>query len=295
MEEIKCQFVRLYNEDKRGFQGIALKEASLKFMAQRNRIMEEINAEKTLKLQEERYILDDLQNSVFQEKRQLCNRVHAFSEEYGLLTMMKNQKGFPFQHRRWPNTSQGICSHAFEDEHQLESVIAAMEAELSVADTKLEVSRLHLASVQEEHLHLLPSPTDGHKLQEIQDLKQQTELLEAQCEAVQQELDWQYLIFKQGVNVENRQKADNIEQAADLSGNAGIFVAKVTRALENSIVENKQQAVPSEPGKPAHRPFVPKIPSKMSLRVTLQKTHSLEKQVSDLLNSAKPPPKPGKS
>jgi hypothetical protein len=38
----------------------------------------------------------------------------------------------------------------------------------------------------------------------IQDLKQQTELLEAQCEAVQQELGWQYLILKQAVNVESR-------------------------------------------------------------------------------------------
>jgi hypothetical protein len=55
---------------------------------------------------------------------------------------------------------------AAEDEHQLESVIAAVETELSAADSKLEVSRLHLASVQEEHLHLLSSPTDGHKLQE---------------------------------------------------------------------------------------------------------------------------------
>jgi hypothetical protein len=60
----------------------------------------------------------------------------------------------------------GICIHTYEDEHQLESVIAAVEAELSVADTKLEVSRLNLASVQEKHLHLHPSPTDGHKLQE---------------------------------------------------------------------------------------------------------------------------------
>ncbi|XP_023723363.1 uncharacterized protein LOC111873144 isoform X3 [Cryptotermes secundus] len=209
--------------------------------------------------------------------------------------MMKNPKDFPFQHRRWLNTSQGICIHACEDEHQVESIIAAVEAELSVADTKLEVSRLHLASVQEEHLHLLPSPTDGHKLQEIQDLKQQTELLEAQCEAVQQELGWQYLILKQAVNVENsRQKADDTEQTAELSGYTGMVVAKVTGSLENSTVENKQ-AMSAEPGKPARRPFVPKIPSKMSLRGTLQKTPYLEKQVSDLLNSAKPPAKPGKS
>jgi hypothetical protein len=60
----------------------------------------------------------------------------------------------------------GICIHAFEDKHQLESIIVAVEAEVSVAETKLEVSRLQLASAQEEHLHLLPSLTDGHKLQE---------------------------------------------------------------------------------------------------------------------------------
>jgi hypothetical protein len=65
-----------------------------------------------------------------------------------------------------PVIAAETCIHAFEDEHQLESVIAAMEAELSAADSKLEASRLHLTSVQEEHLHLLPSPTDGHKLQE---------------------------------------------------------------------------------------------------------------------------------
>jgi hypothetical protein len=57
MEEIKSQFVGLYNENKRMLKEIALKEASLKFMAQRNRIMEEINTEKKLKLQEERHIL----------------------------------------------------------------------------------------------------------------------------------------------------------------------------------------------------------------------------------------------
>jgi hypothetical protein len=50
---------------------------------------------------------DDLQNRVFQEKRQLCSRVRAFSDEYGLLAMMKNPKGFPFQHRRLLNTSEG--------------------------------------------------------------------------------------------------------------------------------------------------------------------------------------------
>ncbi|PNF17214.1 hypothetical protein B7P43_G05216 [Cryptotermes secundus] len=244
MEEIKSQFVKLYNENKRVFKEIALKEANLNFMTQKKRIMEDINAEKILKLQEKRHILDDLQNRVFQEKRQLCSKVRIFSDEYGLLAMMKNPKDFPFQHRRWLNTSQGICIHACEDEHQVESIIAAVEAELSVADTKLEVSRLHLASVQEEHLHLLPSPTDGHKLQEIQDLKQQTELLEAQCEAVQQELGWQYLILKQAVNVENsRQKADDTEQTAELSGYTGMVVAKVTGSLENSTVENKQAMI----------------------------------------------------
>jgi hypothetical protein len=60
----------------------------------------------------------------------------------------------------------GTYIHTFEDERHLESIIAAMDAELSAANSKLEVSRLHLASVQEEHLHLLPNPTDGHRLQE---------------------------------------------------------------------------------------------------------------------------------
>lgn len=57
MEEIKSQFVGLYNENKRMFKEIALKEANLIFMTQRKRIMEEINAEQILKLQEERHIL----------------------------------------------------------------------------------------------------------------------------------------------------------------------------------------------------------------------------------------------
>jgi hypothetical protein len=58
MEQMKSHSVRLYNESKRGKEKErALKEASLKFMAQRSRIMEEINAEKKLKLQEERHIL----------------------------------------------------------------------------------------------------------------------------------------------------------------------------------------------------------------------------------------------
>jgi hypothetical protein len=57
MEEIKSQCAGLHNENKRMSKEIALKEASLKFMAQRSRIMKEINAEKKLKLQEERHIL----------------------------------------------------------------------------------------------------------------------------------------------------------------------------------------------------------------------------------------------
>jgi hypothetical protein len=58
MEQIKSHSVRLYNESQRRQEKeIALKEASLKFMAQRSRIMEEISAEKKLKLQEERHIL----------------------------------------------------------------------------------------------------------------------------------------------------------------------------------------------------------------------------------------------
>jgi len=38
----------------------------------------------------------------------------------------------------------------------------------------------------------------------LQDLKQQTKLLEEQCEAVQQELGWQYLILKQAAKTESR-------------------------------------------------------------------------------------------
>jgi hypothetical protein len=57
MEKTKSRSVRLYDEKKRMFKEIALKEASLKFMTQRSRIMEEIRAEKKLKLQEERHIL----------------------------------------------------------------------------------------------------------------------------------------------------------------------------------------------------------------------------------------------
>jgi hypothetical protein len=38
----------------------------------------------------------------------------------------------------------------------------------------------------------------------MQDLKQQTELLEAQCEAVQRELGWQYHIWKEAINVESK-------------------------------------------------------------------------------------------
>jgi hypothetical protein len=60
----------------------------------------------------------------------------------------------------------GTCIHTSKDEQQLKLVVAAMEAELSVADSNLEVSRLHLASVQEERLRLLCSPTDRHKLHE---------------------------------------------------------------------------------------------------------------------------------
>lgn len=180
---------------------ITLKEANLKFMEQRNRIMKEIISEKKMKLQKERDVLDNLQNSVFQEKRQLCSRVREFSNKYGLLATMKKHSDLALQHKRWLNTSEGTCIHAAEDDSQLESVLAAIEAELCDVDSKLEVSRLHLTSLQEERLHLLHTPSNEQKLHEIQDLKNQTELLEVQCEAVQQELGWQYLILKQAANV----------------------------------------------------------------------------------------------
>lgn len=42
---------------------------------------------------------------------------------------------------------------------------------------------------------------------------------------------------------DSRQKADDTEQAAELSGSTGMVVAKVTGSLENSTVENKQQTM----------------------------------------------------
>ncbi|KDR10647.1 hypothetical protein L798_14323 [Zootermopsis nevadensis] len=275
---------------------ISMKVANLSFKEQRNRIMKEINAEKKQKLLEERRVLDDLHNRVFQQKRQLCSRVREFSDKYGLLAMMKNPSGFSVQPRRCVQTNEETCIYESMDEEQLKSVVAAMEAELSVADAKLEESRLHLASLQEEHLHLLHSPTGGHKLQELHDLKQQTELLESQCEALQQELGWQNLIMKQGTNIDNtEQKADNIEQVFETTDITCMVPAKVTRTSENSGVEHKQGILPLEPSKSNCRPFVPKIPSKMSLKMTLHRSHDLEKQLCELLSSAKSSPKPGKS
>lgn len=201
LQKIKFQFSGLDKENTIMLEEITLKEANLKFMEQRNRIMKEIISEKKMKLQKERDVLDNLQNSVFQEKRQLCSRVREFSNKYGLLVTMKKHSDLALQHKRWLNTSEGTCIHAAEDDSQLESVLAAIEAELCDVDSKLEVSRLHLTSLQEERLHLLHTPSNEQKLHEIQDLKNQTELLEVQCEAVQQELGWQYLILKQAANV----------------------------------------------------------------------------------------------
>jgi hypothetical protein len=57
MQEIKSQFADVDKGKKRVPKEISTKEASLKFMEQRNRIMKEINAEKKQKLQEERHVL----------------------------------------------------------------------------------------------------------------------------------------------------------------------------------------------------------------------------------------------
>lgn len=57
MQEIKYQFVDVDKAEKRLPKEISMKEASLKFMEQRNRIMKEINGEKKHKLQEERRVL----------------------------------------------------------------------------------------------------------------------------------------------------------------------------------------------------------------------------------------------
>jgi hypothetical protein len=61
---------------------------------------------------------------------------------------------------------EGTCIRAAEDDCHLESVLTAIEAELCDADSKLEMSRLHLASLQEEHLHLLHTPSNEQKLHE---------------------------------------------------------------------------------------------------------------------------------
>lgn len=195
LQKIKSKFSGLDKENMLILEEIALKKANLKFMEQRNRIMKEIISEKKLQLQKERDLLDNLQNRVFQEKRQLCRRVREFSNKYGLLVTLKKPTNLALQHKRWLNTSEG------EDDCHLESVLAAIEAELCDADSKLDISRRHLASLQEEHLHLLHTPSNEQKIHEIQNLKHETELLEVQCEAVQQELCWQYLILKQAANV----------------------------------------------------------------------------------------------
>jgi hypothetical protein len=57
MQEMKSQFAGLDKEREQMPKEIALKEASLKFLEQRNRIMKEINLEKKQKLQEERHAL----------------------------------------------------------------------------------------------------------------------------------------------------------------------------------------------------------------------------------------------
>jgi hypothetical protein len=56
--------------------------------------------------------------------------------------------------------------HAGEDDCQLESVLAAIEAELCDADSRLEMSRRHLASLQEERLCLLHTPSNEQKINE---------------------------------------------------------------------------------------------------------------------------------
>jgi hypothetical protein len=53
-----------------------------------------------------------------------------------------------------------------KDERKLKSVVAELEAELSVTYSNLEVSRLHLASVQEEHFRLLHSADDEDECNE---------------------------------------------------------------------------------------------------------------------------------
>lgn len=61
---------------------------------------------------------------------------------------------------------EGTCIHAGEDDCQLESVLAAIEAELCDADSRLEMSRRHLASLQEERLRLLHTPSNEQKINE---------------------------------------------------------------------------------------------------------------------------------
>jgi len=57
LQKIKSQFSGLDKENMLMLEEIALKEANLKFMEQRNRIMKEIISEKKLQLQKERDLL----------------------------------------------------------------------------------------------------------------------------------------------------------------------------------------------------------------------------------------------
>ncbi|XP_069697236.1 coiled-coil domain-containing protein 186-like [Periplaneta americana] len=234
------------------------KEAELEFLKQKLAIMKEINTEKKEKLQKEKHILDELQNSVFRGKIQFCNQVRQFTEENGLLATMN---------RFDLSTFRGICRNSRKKKKELESTLSEMEAELALVDSELESSQRRLKTAQEHHARLLQSPTYRRKVFDLECSGQQEGVLQMQCKTLQQN------ITLKGTSVENSGNtlATQVEQMAcgTARHNNEENIVEPTSS-GNDIMELSMPSISNA----SHRPFVPKVPSKMLLAETLRRSQT---------------------
>ncbi|PSN57260.1 hypothetical protein C0J52_02522 [Blattella germanica] len=144
---------------------------------QRNKLLKEMKHEKMQLLQKEKQVLEDLQDSVFQEKRQFCNDVNEFVESCGLPEMMLDVE---------QSTSESQTKGNYE---QLKKELEEVKREHASTEEKLKKVKLHFKACQENQELVSENQEIKRNVIIINEINRQTELLEAECLLLEKEVN----------------------------------------------------------------------------------------------------------
>ncbi|KAJ9595946.1 hypothetical protein L9F63_012839 [Diploptera punctata] len=120
---------------------------------------------------------EELQNEVFDNKRQFCEDVREFVDEFGLTAMMSQIE---------KDKANAEMKRKYE---QLKVELQELDLQLAALSSQHEAAKLREASVVEERDRLMHQMQEiNGRLEKMQEMIHNTELLEAECESVQREL-----------------------------------------------------------------------------------------------------------